>query len=132
MNHGQHKPNVENSSVSQSQQKEKHSDYPNGSRTDEKTRIITVNTTSLTQGDISSWTPHKMSLQDNSWKIVNSSSPKKVSTSSCPVFFWEVLMTVALLIMALWMQGLPAKQIPHSTDRDTLPSFEITKPQMEF
>ncbi|EHJ13006.1 hypothetical protein CWATWH0003_2271 [Crocosphaera watsonii WH 0003] len=43
-------------------------------------------------------------------------------------------MTVALLIMALWMQGLPARQMPDNIDIDGegLPSFEMTKPQMGF
>ena len=72
--------------------------------------------------------------REDSRKIISSSSSQKVSTPGPPVFFWEVLMTVALLIMALWMQGLPARQMPDNIDIDGegLPSFEMTKPQMGF
>ncbi len=132
MNHGQNKPNVQHSPVSQSQPTEEPSHPSNRLKTDEKVRVITINTSSLTKGNLSSWTPQKMSLQENSWKIIHSSSPKKASAPSCPVLFWEVLMTVALLIMALWMQGLPTRQIPYSTDSETLPAFEMTKPPMQF
>ncbi|MDJ0599421.1 MAG: hypothetical protein QNJ37_11335 [Crocosphaera sp.] len=132
MNHGPANPNLNHSPVSKSQQQEKYSDYSSGSKTDEKTRIITVKKSSLTQNNIASWTPEKISLREMSRKIIRSSSANKVSTPSRPVFFWEVLMTVALLIMALWMQGLPARQIPYSIEKETLPSFEIPKPQMTF
>ncbi|MDJ0845692.1 hypothetical protein [Crocosphaera sp.] len=73
-----------------------------------------------------------MSFQDQPRKMVNSSSSRKVSTPPRPVLLWEVLTTVALLMVALWMQGLPARQIPHSTQENTFPSFEMVQPEMEF
>lgn len=124
MNHGHNKSEVK--------QTEEPSHVSNGLQTNEQVRVITINTSSLTSGNVSSWTPEKMRVSDNSWKIVHSSSPKKAPAPSCPVLFWEVLMTVALLIMALWMQGLPARQIPQSTDSDSLPSFEMSRPPMQF
>ena len=132
MNHGPANPDLKHSPVTKSQQKETDSDCSIESKTDEKTTIITVNTGSLNQKNIGSWSPKSMSFQNNSWKMMNSSSPRKVSTPSRPVLLWEVLTTVALLMMALWMQGLPARQIPHSTQENTFPSFEMAKPEMEF
>lgn len=132
MNHGQNKPNLQHSPVSQSQPTEEQSHASSGFKTDEKVRVITINTSSLTKGNVSAWTPQKMSRAENSWKLVHSSSPKQPSAPSCPILFWEVLMTVALLTMALWMQGLPARQMPHSTDSETLPSFELSQPPMQF
>ncbi|ACB51693.1 hypothetical protein cce_2343 [Crocosphaera subtropica ATCC 51142] len=132
MNHGESNPKIERSPVIPSQPNEEYSDYSKGSKTDETTKIITVKKTSLTKDNVSVWTTDKMSLQENSWKIMNPPSTQKSSESSYPVFFWEVLMTVALLVMALWMQGLPTRQVQPNTDTNTLPSFEITEPQFRF
>ncbi len=129
MNHGQTNPKFKQSPVAASEQYDQSEKVDNVAEKDEKTRIITVNTTSLTQQNLSSGTSEHKSCEENSCRIINC---HKVSTPSRPVFFWEVLMTVALLIMALWMQGLPARHIPNSIERDIVPSFDITKPQMEF
>ncbi|EAZ92209.1 hypothetical protein [Crocosphaera chwakensis] len=133
MNHGQSNPNIKPSTVIKSQPNEKHSQYSNDSQTDKTTKIITVKKTSLTKETPSSWTPEKkLSLQENSWKIMNPSSTQKRPDSSYPVFFWEVLITVALLVMALWMQGLPTRQVPQNTNSGTVPSFEMTDPEIRF
>ncbi|MGK7882599.1 MAG: hypothetical protein AB4060_21225 [Crocosphaera sp.] len=132
MNHGQNIPNLKQSLVYKSEKREKPLQDHKKDEKKQKSRIITVNKTSLAKEKISSLTPQTASHQEDCWKTINSSSPNKASTPSHPVLFWEVLMTVALLIMALWMQGLPSRQTPHYRDRDSLPSFEITKPQMGF
>ena len=129
MNHGQTNPKLKQSPVAASEQYDQPEKVDNVAKKDEKTRIITVKTTSLTQQNLSSGTSEQNSCEENSCRIINCN---KVSTPSRPVFFWEVLMTVALLIMALWMQGLPVRQIPNSIEGDIVPSFDITKPQMEF
>ncbi|WP_107667667.1 hypothetical protein [Cyanothece sp. BG0011] len=132
MNHGPINSDIERSPVVKSQSKETHSKCCNSSQTDETTKIITVNKTSLTKDSVSRLTSEKMSLQENSWNRINPSSTQKGSTSSYPVFFWEVLMTVALLVMALWMQGLPTREVPQNTNRDTVPSFEMDDSQFRF
>ncbi len=133
MNHGQSNSNIKPSTVIKSQSNEQHSHDSNNSQTDATTKIITVKKTSLTKETISPWTPKKkLNLQDNSERIMNPSSTQNKSVSSYPVFFWEVLMTVALLVMALWMQGLPARQVPQNTNSETVPSFEITDPGIRF
>lgn len=129
MNHGQTNPKLKQSPVAASEQHDQPFQVDHGAKKEEKTRIITVNTTSLTQQNLSSGASEQISCEENSCRIINCN---KVSTPSRPVFFWEVLMTVGLLIMALWMQGLPARHIPNNIERDILPSFDMTKPQMEF
>ena len=132
MNHGQNIPNLKQSLVYKSEKQDKPLKDHKKDEKQQKSRIITVKKFSLSKEKISSWTPQTASHQEDCWKTINSSSPKKSSTPSHSVFFWEVLMTVALLIMALWMQGLPTRQTPDYRYRDSLPSFEITKPQMGF
>ncbi len=129
MDHGQSKPKLKQYPVPASEQHEDPFQVDHGAKKDKNPRIITVKTTSLTQQNLSSGTSEYKSHQENSCRIVNCD---KVSTPSRPVFFWEVLMTVALLIMALWMQGLPARHIPSNIERDILPSFDITKQHREF
>ncbi|CCQ58630.1 hypothetical protein CWATWH0402_2443 [Crocosphaera watsonii WH 0402] len=134
MNHGQNNLNLKKSPVYKTEKPAAPLKEPKKDRITEKSRIITVKTTSLSEEDFSSWSSPKISHKEDSRKIISSSSSQKVSTPGPPVFFWEVLMTVALLIMALWMQGLPARQMPDNIDIDGegLPSFEMTKPQMGF
>lgn len=132
MNHGENKLNLKQAPVYEDEEPQKTVQEAKSSRKNLKTRIITVKTTSLTEGNLSGWTPQPMSHQENSSPTIKSSPCQQVSTPSRPLFFWEVLMTVALLITALWMQGLPARQMPENMDHETLPSFEITKPQMVF
>ncbi|MEL4894027.1 hypothetical protein [Crocosphaera sp. Alani8] len=126
MNHGQTSSNVKQSSANSSEKQQSSSRDPNDSQKHEKTRIVTVKTTSIEEQNVSSLSRKNTVCRGDSWKIIKSPSPSR------PVLFWEVLTTVALLIMALWMQGLPSKETHQIPDKNVWPSFEITKPQMGF
>lgn len=133
MNHGKSNSNIKPSTVIKSQPDEQQSNYSNNSKTDQTTKIITVKKSSLTEENVSALTPDKkLSIQENSWQIIKRSPTKNRSVSYYPAFFWEVLMTVALLVMALWMQGLPTREVPQNTNSETVPSFKMTDPEIRF
>ncbi len=132
MTHGQHNTKIRRSPVSQSPEQENTSEYPNAPKTEENQRIITIKETSQTAHIFWPWNSQELSLKEDSGKIVKLSVPQKVQKPSRQVCFWEALMTVALLIMALWMQSLPARQIPEIIDSNHLPSFEMIKRQSQL
>ncbi len=132
MTHGQHNTKIRRSPVSQFPEQENASEYPNAPKTEETKRIITIKETSQTADTFWPWNSQELSLKEDSWKIVKLSVPKKVQKPSRQVCFWEALMTVALLIMALWMQSLPVGKIPEMIDGNHLPSFEMIKPQSQL
>jgi hypothetical protein len=51
-------------------------------------------------------------INQNSLKSVTQSKPKQFTKNSRQFLIWESLVTVALLMMALWMQTLPLSSTP--------------------
>jgi hypothetical protein len=132
MDHGKSNKNIMGLPVRQYPEEENSCGDSNAIETERTTRIITIKETSQTAQKFWLWNGQELGLQEDRWKIVKLSKQNKVQKPSPQVFFWEALMTVALLIMALWMQSLPVRQIPEIIEGNTLPSFETIEPHMEL
>ncbi|MGK7938844.1 MAG: hypothetical protein AB4062_01505 [Crocosphaera sp.] len=132
MNHGQKHPSVRQRPTSESLEQDNQSRNLNLPKLEKATTFISVQESSSTNTPRGLWNHQPISLKQNGWTSPNPSCPKKVPKPSFPVFFWETLMTVALLIMALWMQSLPTRELPQTIKNNTWPSSEISEPQSRF
>ncbi len=132
MDHGQKHQPVSQIPVSESLEQDNQLRNPNLPKLAKTTIIISLQESSSTETPMGLWHNQPISLKQKVWTNPDPSSPKKVSQPSFPVFFWETLMTVALLIMALWMQSLPTRELPQTIKNKTWPSLEMIKPQIGF
>lgn len=132
MDHGQKHPSLRQKPVSKPLEQEHQANNPNLTKLEKTTTIISLQESSSTNTPMGLWNHQPISLKQNSWTNPNPSPSKKVSKPSFQVFFWETLMTVALLIMALWMQSLPTRELPQIIKNDAWPALDMLKPQIGF
>lgn len=132
MHHGQEHPSVKPKPVTKSLEQAHRSSKPKVPKLEKTTTLISLQNSSSTNSSMASWNHPPISLKRNDWTNQNPSSPKKTPKPSFQVFFWETLMTVILLIMALWMQSLPTRQLPQTIKNNPWPTLEMSNPQIGF
>lgn len=99
----------------------------------EKTiKIVTVEETSPQSLSKLPWDAQDWRSPNDDYKPLKQPIAKKLKRHSRPFFFWEALITVGLLVMALWMQTLPARQTPETINNESIPLFKMMETQPQF
>ena len=132
MDHGKKNPPVRQRTTYESLEQDEHVSDCNLPKLEKTTTIIRLQKSSSTYTAIGLWSYPPIRPKENDWTNLNPPSPKKVTKPSFQVFLWETLMTVALLIMALWMQSLPERELPQTMKSDTWPTLETMRLPMRF
>ena len=77
------------------------------------------------------WQEQEQRSPEDHWKKLKLSNPKPRKPRSRQLFFWETLITVALLVMALWMQTSATRQSPEMT-HESMPLLNMIDTQQGF
>ncbi|MEM8779391.1 MAG: hypothetical protein AAGF26_11075 [Cyanobacteria bacterium P01_G01_bin.49] len=119
---------------SRSQENAHLDDNTNSGRQQKTVKIITIQEeTSPTPITCFPWSGQDWSLQEDCLKTLQHSTPRKIKQGPHKLFFWETLVTVGFLVMALWMQmqTLPTRQLPETIDSESI-MFEMMDAQTTF
>ncbi|MDJ0508808.1 MAG: hypothetical protein QNJ64_06105 [Crocosphaera sp.] len=132
MDHRQKKNTIRQKPAFESLEQDDRPSGPDLTKLENKTTIITLKESSSPNTSMGLWSHQPISLKQNSWTHLNRSSLKKAPKPSFQVFFWETVMTVALLIMALWMQSLPEREPSPNIKNDAWPTLETLRLPIRF
>ncbi|MEA5535250.1 hypothetical protein [Crocosphaera sp. XPORK-15E] len=107
-------------------------EYSNVEKTEITTNQINLPKTSLTP--LSFWLSNRQgeSLKQLSWKTIKHPTTKQIEQGSRQLLFWETLITVGLLVMVLWMQTLPNRQLPETMNHQSIEWFEMNDSPNRF
>ncbi|MEA5512300.1 hypothetical protein VB715_21235 [Crocosphaera sp. UHCC 0190] len=116
----------------QSQEQMNFTEYSSVEKTEITSNPINLPKTALTP--LSFWLSKNQgeSPKQVSWKTVKHPTTKQIEKGSRQFFFWETLITVGLLVMALWMQTLPTRQLPETMNNKSIQWFEMNDSQKSF